>query len=315
MKNLYLSLALIIALSLLLMPLVATNGNGSGSPAVSTMASIDLMPTFKVKNIQTEEITEMSANDYIFSVVAAEMPALYETEALKAQAVAAYTFALYRANENKEKDYDITTDSKTDQAFVSREAIREKWGEKADEYEAKIRDAIKAVENQKITYNGQIILSSYTAISAGKTESSEIVWGTALDYLVPVQSMGDLLCPDYLSSASFSVEEIKEKLCAPNNIESEYTTWFASPQISESGTVISMDFGGTSLSGAAIRDALGLKSASFEVSFSENVFYFSVRGYGHLCGMSQYGANYMAMQGSSYKEILTWYYKDCTVEE
>ena len=76
-----------------------------------------------------------------------------------------------------------------------------------------------------------------------------------------------------------------------------------------------MDFGGTSLSGAQIRDALGLKSASFEVSFSENVFYFSVRGYGHLCGMSQYGANYMAMQGSSYKEILEWYYKDCTVEE
>ena len=98
-----------------------------------------------------------------------------------------------------------------------------------------------------------------------------------------------------------------------DNIESEYTTWFASPQTSESGTVISMDFGGTSLSGAQIREALGLKSASFEVSFSENVFYFSVRGYGHLCVMSQYGANTMAKEGYNYVEILEHYYSGSQV--
>lgn len=315
MKNLYTYLAIIMAIYLLLMPLIATKGNESVAVMVPLYEekSENTPPTFKVKNTDTGEIAEVEVKDYIFSVVAAEMPALYHEEALKAQAVAAYTFALYRSGENKDKDYDITMQNTSDQAFISRDAAREKWGEDADEYENKIDSAVAAVENQKITYDNKIILAAYTAISAGRTESAENVWGSALSYLVPVESIGDLLCPDYLSSASFTVEQIKEKLCVPNKIESEYTSWFNEPVLSDSGTVKSMDFGGVSLSGAQIRDALSLKSANFDVSFSDDTFYFSVRGYGHLCGMSQYGANYMAMQGSTYKEILEWYYTGCSV--
>lgn len=315
MKNIYGWLALILAAALLLMPLMAVKPKKS----VNAMALIEIpqssseIQTFKVKNSQSGEITEINARDYIFGVVAAEMPASYHTEALKAQAVAAYTFALYKKEQNKQLEYDITDSHLTDQSYITRAAALEKWGDSAAEYEQKINQAVDAVSNIVVAYNGKLILSVYTAISGGKTESSENVWGNAVPYLTPAESIGDLLCPDYLSSASFTTEEINAKLCVPNGIKSEHTLWFSSPKYSDSGTVISMDFSGVSLSGAQIRDALGIRSANFDVTYSDGKFNFSVRGYGHLCGMSQYGANYMAMQGSTYNEILEWYYKDCKI--
>lgn len=313
MKNLYIFMAFVLTLCLLLMPLMAKPSDKSisvMSPLNDTLEENETV--VKVKN-SSGEISEIKLKDYLFGVVAAEMPALYHIEALKAQAVAAHTFLLYKANENKAKNYDISDDSNIHQAFITREQANEKWGENAKEYEAKIDSAVNDTISEIITYNNKPILSVYTAISAGKTESSENVWGKHYDYLVPTESVGDMLCNDYLSSASFTVEQISEKLCAPNSVTAEHTSWFTSPVLSDSGTVLSMNFGEVTLSGAVIREALNLKSASFDVSFADNVFYFSVRGYGHLCGMSQYGANYMAMQGSSYKQILEWYYKGCEV--
>ena len=313
MKNLYAFMAFVLAIALLLMPLMA-------KPMRESITVIAPVGENNVKNdnivkVKTDSgINEIELKEYLFGVVAAEMPALYHNEALKAQSVAAHTYLLYRKSENKQKDYDITDDFATAQEFITREQAKEKWGEKWEEYSAKIDSAVNETINEIITFGGKPILSVYTAISAGKTESSENVWGKAYDYLVPVESLGDMLCSDYLSSASFTVEQINEKLLTPNGITAEYTSWFCEPQLSDSGTVKSMKFGDASLSGETIRNSLELRSASFEVSFSDNVFYFSVRGFGHLCGMSQYGANYMAMQGSTHKEILEWYYKGCTVE-
>ncbi len=313
MKNLYALMAFILTLCLLLMPLMA-------KPSVDSITVIapigqEISEAEGIVRVKSETgITETALKDYLFGVVAAEMPALYHTEALKAQAVAAHTYLLYKANENKGKGYDITDDFNNAQAFITREQAKEKWGENTEEYSSKIDAAVNETINEIITFKGKPILSVYTAISAGKTESSENVWGKAYEYLVPVESLGDMLCSDYLSSASFTVEQINESLLKPNGITAEYTSWFCEAELSDSGTVKSMKFGDTSLSGEVIRNALNLRSASFDVSFSDNVFYFSVRGYGHLCGMSQYGANYMAMQGSTYKEILEWYYKGCTVE-
>ena len=314
MKNLYLFMAFVLSLCLLLMPLMAKSSASSISVAAPLEEEKDTID--KVVRVKGSDsvITEIPIKDYLFGVVAAEMSALYHTEALKAQAVAAHTYLIYKASENSKEDYDITDDFNTSQAFITREQAAEKWGENAQEYTSKIDSAVNETINDIITYNGKAILSVYTAISAGKTEACENVWGNSVEYLVPVESVGDMLCSDYLSSASFTVEQINESLCAPNGITSEYTSWFSEPEITDSGTVKSMKFGDTSLSGVTIRDALNLRSASFDVSYSDNVFYFSVRGYGHLCGMSQYGANYMAMQGAGYKEILEWYYKGCVVE-
>jgi stage II sporulation protein D len=122
-----------------------------------------------------------------------------------------------------------------------------------------------------------------------------------------VESVGDLLSPNYLTTADFTIEQLTEKIEGIKDIP--VREWFSSPVYSDSGTVISINFGDKTFSGKEIRSMLNLRSANFDVTAKENAFTFTVRGYGHLVGMSQYGANYMAQQGSDYKEILKWYYK------
>ncbi len=308
MKNLYGWLALILAMSLLLIPLTAASPKKS---ALQVNAGVEIekqKDTIKVKFTETGEIKEMDFKEYLFGVVNAEMPALYHTEALKAQTVAAYTFALYKTGINKSEEYDITDAFTTDQSFKPREKALSDWGENGAEYAKKIDDAISEVYRQALTYDGKIILSVYTAISGGKTESSEAAFGTKLPYLVPKESIGDMLSPDFLSTVELNKEKVAEIL-AKKGIN--HGDWFIEETRTDSGSVASMKFGETVLKGSEIRELFGLKSANFTVSLKENTYTFTVRGYGHLCGMSQYGANYMAMQGSSYKDILMWYYTNC----
>lgn len=309
MKNLYGYLSVFLCLVLLLLPLIPSK---SEAKAVNTLP-LDTQPEqlFRLKDADTGEITKISAKDYIIGVVSAEMPALYHEEALKAQAVASYTFALYRKEENKDKDYDITTSSSLDQAYITNEAAKEKWGDKYSVYSEKISNAVTSVLGQTVTYDGKCALTVYTAISGGKTEAAKNIWGKDISYLTPVESIGDLLSPDYLSTASFTEAQIIEKI--PELKDIPYKNWFLSPQYSDSGTVLNMKFGDKTIEGSKIRDCLSLKSANFDVVFENNTFNFNVRGYGHLVGMSQYGANYMALQGSTYTEILKWYYKGCEI--
>lgn len=182
--------------------------------------------SFRVCDSETGEITELEAGEYIFGVVAAEMPALYEVEALKAQAVAAYTYACYRRAENYGKNYDITTDHTTDQSFITKAAAAEKWGEKADEYTKKIEDAVKAVEGYMVTVGGKPALTVYHAISSGKTEAAKNVWGKDIDCLQPVDSPGDKLSPDYLTTVNFSSEEVKAKLSDICELGDSPAGWF-----------------------------------------------------------------------------------------
>ncbi len=310
MKNLYGWISLYLAITLLLFPLIG------GQPKAAAISTVPMeIPqsdvTFRFKDKNTGEITVMSARDYILGVVSAEMPASYHTEALKAQTVAAYTFALYRKNENKDKDYDITGDSNLDQAYINAQKRQEKWGDKTAEYTEKILAAVDSVLGQTVVYDGKLALTLYTAISGGKTEDAQNIWGKKIPYLVPVESVGDLLSPNYISTKTFTTAQIKEKL--PEIAQTEAAKWFSSPDYTDSGTVMSMKFGDKTLTGKEIRTALGLKSANFDVSAKGDEFTFTVRGYGHLTGMSQYGANYMAQQGSDYKEILCWYYKGAQV--
>lgn len=311
MKNLYGWISLFLSLILLLFPLIP----GESASAVAVGAQVtqpkEEEVTFRFKDKNTGEISVISARDYLLGVVSAEMPASYHIEALKAQTVAAYTFALNRKNENKKEDFDITGDSSLDQAYINEAKRKEKWGDKEKEYTDKILSAIDSVLGQTVTFNGKIALTLYTAISGGKTESAKNMWGKEYPYLVAVESVGDLLSPNYLSSATFSEAQIREKL--PQIAEVPASGWFASPVYSDSGTVMSMSFGEKTLKGREIRSALGLKSANFDVTAADGNFTFNVRGYGHLTGMSQYGANYMAQQGSTYKEILLWYYPGCSV--
>lgn len=271
--------------------------------------------TFRVLDKDSGTVTKMTAEEYIFGVLAAEMPALYDEEALKAQAVAAYTFALNRQTENADKDYDITTDMGTDQSFITEEKAREKWGDKADEYCDKLKGAVKEVEDFAITYDGKPILAVYHAISSGKTEDCKNVWGKDYPYLKAVASPCDTLSPNYISKETFSAEEVKMKLSKEAELSGEPQDYFGKAEYTASNTVKSIKVCGRSMSGAQMRSIFSLRSSSFEIAYNDGEFTFTVYGYGHGVGMSQYGADYMAKQGSDFKEILLHYYSGCRVEK
>lgn len=270
--------------------------------------------TFRILEKDSGTVTEMTAEEYIFGVLAAEMPALYDEEALKAQAVASYTFACYRRGENADKDYDLTTDFGTDQSFITEEEAREKWGEKADEYCDKLKGVVKEVENLAITYDGKPILAVYHALSSGKTEDCKNVWGKDYPYLRAVASPGDSLASNYIKKAVFSADEVKDKLSKMVKLSGEPQGYFGKTERTASGTVKSIEVCGADLSGAEIRSAFSLRSSNFEILYKDDEFTFTVYGYGHGVGMSQYGADYMAKQGSDFKEILLHYYSGCKVE-
>ena len=253
----------------------------------------------------------MDAITYTIGVVSGEMSASYEVEALKAQAVAAYTFACYRRSLRAGEDYDVTDSYTTDQAFLSEEAQRKKWG---DNYEAnlkKIREAVESVAGQMLTYEGEPILAVVHSISGGNTESAENVWGKEYPCLKPVESAGDVLSPGYLSTVTVSAEDFKKAVEELEvKVSGEPDTWLGKSELSESGTVLSIKICGTKVKGTQLRSKLSLRSANFDIKFNDGNFEFSVRGYGHGVGMSQHGAKNMAEQGYNAYQILDYFYKN-----
>ncbi len=317
MKGLYLWMLCILFLAMLLFPMLAIEApsghadGGSGSSAeVSENGFLVYFPDSKTTK-------EIPARDYLLGVLAAEMSAENHEEALKAQAVASYTFALYRQKARRAagEPYDVVADT-DDQVYITPEQAAEKWGEKTAQNTEKLQKVLSAVEGQILKYQGELILSTFHAISSGKTEAAENLWGGSYPYLVAVESVGDLLAADYLSRHRLSAEEFKKIAEGLGcTLSGEPDTWPGEPERSPSGTVLKLTLGGKTLTGAQIRTAFALRSPNFDLTYTEGAFTFTVRGYGHGAGMSQHGANYMAGQGSSYQEILSWYYPGCSIEK
>ena len=257
---------------------------------------------------------EYSLEDYLFGVVSAEMPALYEEEALKAQAVAAYTYYLVRKEGNAEKEYDITDDYSVDQAFISPEKARAKWGDDASKYEAKIREAVRSVLGKRVTYQGKNATTLYHAISYGTTEAAFEVWEGDYPYLVSVDSSFDKLNDNYIVTTTIEAQSVKEKLSSVVTLQSVTENCFGKATRTEAGGVKNIIVSGVEVSGSKIRKALGLRSANFEVFFKDGKYSFTTKGYGHSIGMSQYGANYLALQGKNWEEILLHYYTGCKIQ-
>lgn len=305
-----------VATLLLLLPLTVLGQPSAPTTATNVIKREEITPqkSFKLLRSETGKVEEISFEDYIFGVLAAEMPASYEIEALKAQAVAAHTFALHRKVTNRNREYDITDDFTLDQAFITEEKAREKWGDNAEKYVEKLKNAVSAAKNLAITYNGEIALSVYHAISFGKTEDCKNVWGGNYPYLVSVASVGDKLSPNYKSTKSVTLEEIKTAF-KEFNLTDNPADYFKNITKTDAGAVKSVTLCGNKVSGSEIRKILDLRSNCFEVVYKDGSFKFTVYGYGHAVGMSQNGANYMAQQGADFKEILCHYYTGCKIEK
>lgn len=276
--------------------------------------------TVTVLQAASGNIVETDTVEYLVGCLACELPPDTPTEALKAQAVAAYTNVM-RLKENpdgKAGAADITDDTGKHQGYYDEQTRREKWGDKYDAYTEKFTAAVNAVYGQKLTYENKPITAAYFALCAGKTESAENIWGGDIPYLVSVPSTGDRLSPDLQTETVLSADEMRKALSADSQITlgDNPAEWITDLKVSdtESGVVISVCVGGKTVTGQTLRARLGLRSPAFTVGYTDGNFRFTVSGSGHFVGMSQYGADYMARQGADYKEILAHYYPNTVLE-
>jgi stage II sporulation protein D len=274
----------------------------------------------KVYNTSENKIIQMELEEYIKGVVAAEVPALFETEALRAQAITARTFALSKFKEFggvgcKEHPGADVCDSVHCQAWMSKEERFSSWEkEKADFYWERISKAVDDTAKIVLTYNGELAKSiKYHSTSAGKTEACVNVFKSNVPYLVSVESKGEEISPKYSSKIEVKREDFikKVKEIEPeikiNNANLEKVTKILS--WTEGGRVKSITIGDKSFSGVDIRWAFGLNSADFTLKIDSKNVVFEVKGNGHGVGLSQFGANAMAKTGQNYEAILKHYFK------
>ncbi len=283
----------------------------------STATTTENANTLTVFRSVTQENIEIDFFEYVCGSVAAEMPLSYHEEALKAQAIACYTNAL-RLKKLSENDstYHITDDSSIHQGYLNKEQREEKWGDDFTKYEAKLESVVKSVEDLAMYYDNEPCIAAFHAISSGKTESAENIWGEKVTYLTSVKSTGDNLSPQYSSVVAFEKEDfikIANDLTESNNIK-KLKNIIEIKEKSKSGTVMKVTLNKKSFTGEEIRKAFSLRSPVFTVTITEKMVTFNVTGYGHGVGMSQYGADFMARQGSSYEEIIKHYYKGVVIQ-
>ena len=319
---------LAVLLLMILIPLVSLRGGAPGEPTTAqpeTTAEADESDTteaaqpaaqsegtIQVVRASSGKTETIAMREYLVGCVAAEMEAGCHLEALKAQAVASYTYARYRLEVGGREA--LSDSGKSDQGFEDEAQRRQRWGKDFDFYEARVERAVDAVLGQTITREGRPILAAYCAVSGGRTESAENYWGDDLPYLQSVDSPGDKLSPDYsrtVTLKSGDVEKALEKAGAKPG--KDPAKWFGTPKRSEAGAVLEIEAGGKVFTGRALREALNLRSANFTIAYRDGAFEIRCLGYGHGVGMSQYGADFMARQGSNYKEILEHYYTGCEV--
>lgn len=274
----------------------------------------------KLLHKKTGEVEEVTMDDYLCNVVSAEMPADYEIEALKAQAIVARTYTVYKIQNKKHDNADICDDSTCCQAWVSKDDRFARWEEsKREDNWSKIQQCVNETKGKIITYNNQPINAFFHANSGGTTELPVNVWGgSGLPYLQVVQTAGEEGYTQYSSEVVLKQEELINKIKEKyediqidfNNNEDikilEYT---------DSGRVKTIKFGNHELSGVETRTLLGLKSTNFEIIRENEQIKFSVKGYGHGVGMSQTGADTMAKQGSNYEEIIKHFYVGVEIKD
>ena len=285
--------------------------SSAAAPAEEVMLPADSpldIPDFHILNTATGQVETVPVRDYVRGAVAAELPASFHTEAMKAQAVAAHTWALHCALTQRQnpdpalKGADFSADPDHLKGWARAADIKATYGNMADEYWDKITTAADSVMDYVLLYEGEPIQAVYHSCSIGVTESAEHVWQTAVPYLVPVQSEGDRLAPAAEAEVSFSSDELRDRLTAVFDglvLGENPALWLSPVSYTDSGYILEIKVGNRTVTGKEVRSALDLRSASFTIAYDSSTDRFTIRtqGYGHGVGLSQYGADYMARQG------------------
>lgn len=253
-----------------------------------------------------DTVVQEDMDDYLVGVLLAEMPWDFEEEALKAQAVVARTYA-WKAyiTGGKHEDGSVCTAPSCCQGYRDREAYLQQGGTEAAVQ--KIEKAVQSTSGQVLCYDGELIEATYFSCSGGRTEEAAAVWGKDYAYLQAVDSPGEEAAAAYTDTASFSRTELEDKLDIA--LEGTADAWMGPVTYTEGNGVDTIVLGGKYFTGLEIRQKLALRSTAFSVSGDGELLTFITRGYGHRVGMSQYGADAMAVAGSTYEEILSHYYQ------
>lgn len=249
-------------------------------------------------------VINLNMTDYLIGVVSSEMPASFNLEALKAQSVLARTYVLKEKQTGKK-----LTDTVSTQSYIDIDQMKNKWGNSFNTYYNKIKNAVENTNGEYLSYNGNYIEALYHSTNNGKTESSLDVFGNYYPYLISVSSEYDKNASSYLRTINMPLDTISNKLGLSLNNDSVISIL----SYTDGGNIKEININGNNFSGKKVRELLGLRSADFDISISDNNANITTRGYGHGVGMSQYGANGMANAGYGYKDILSHYYPGTTL--
>ncbi len=268
----------------------------------------------KLLHTKTGEVEELDLDTYLLGVVSGEMPAHFEEEALKAQAVVARTYTLYKiTNGSKHENADVCDSAECCQAWITKEYRLSRWEEDVRESNwAKIEKVVNSTKGKIITYDGKPINAFFHSNSGGSTDTATAVWGgTNYPYLQAVQTSGEDAYDQYNSEVSVNKEEFISKI---KKYHSDFKIDFNKEdqiqilEYTEGNRIKNVKIGNLNLSGVEVRTIFGLRSANFQINIEGDNVKFKVTGYGHGVGMSQTGADSLAKQGKNYEEIIKHYY-------
>ncbi len=263
--------------------------------------------SIKVKNTTTNEILTLEMEKYIIGVVAGEMPASFELESLKAQAIAARSYA-YSKIKKANDIYNLTNDTSS-QVYLTEEQMKNKWQNEYEYYYTKVKNAVDSTKDMVLTFDDQIISAYYFAMSNGYTENALTVFNENKSYLVSVESKEDVSHRNYAITMNFTKDTVCNKLSisCSNLVINKIVR-------NNTNRVDYITINNKQFKGTTFRKLLGLRSTDFDIKINGNDVAITTRGYGHGVGMSQYGANLMAKEGKTYDEILAHYYTDSEIK-
>ncbi|MDC3411804.1 stage II sporulation protein D [Aquibacillus sp. 3ASR75-11] len=311
---------ILVVPTLIVVPFIQSNGElkasvneGGEEPVVLDASSSPF--SVSVFRTQTSEVEKVPLELYVTRVVASEMPADFELEALKAQALAARTYIvkfLQQGTEDTVPEGADVTDTVQYQVYKNETDLRKAWGEDYSWKMNKIKKAVVQTAGKIITYDGQPITPAFFSTSNGYTENSENYWSNKLPYLRSVASPWDKQSPKFEDQKTLPISKVEELLGVSIDPAAEAV---AEIKRTESKRVDQITIGGKTFSGRDVREKLDLRSSDFTIKQKNNHLIFTTQGFGHGVGMSQYGANGMAKEGKNYKDIVKYYYNGIKIDE
>ncbi len=310
------SLGVLLPVLLLLIVFAVDKNDGVKDPSKGndqTTSSTDAaspQKTLEISVLYGGQTQSMELEAYLVGVVLAEMPASFELEALKAQAVAARTYTIKHCTQDgRHGENTICTDHTCCQAYIDPRDYVSGGGSWSSV--ERVQQVVTDTAGQVLVYDRELIMATYFSCAGGITEDAVAVWGQDLPYLQSVISPGEEDTVFYTDAKTFTAQEFQTALGI--RLTGPIGTWFGDVTFTDGGGVKTLTIGGVSYRGTTLRTLLGLRSTAFSVSVADDTVTFHTRGYGHRVGMSQYGANAMAKAGKHYQQILTHYYTDTEI--